>query len=331
LAFEIPSRPRRRLFRYLIPLLVAALVVLGIVVTAAGAETRAQIEYLTRLGDAADRIADGDVAFGDAVARLSTISRVEFTTAVDRVTSDLDEAVAILEEEPPNKAVFPVRALYREAVVAWRQGVTLLSESLLSAADDPSSGGPIDQVVLGLSMLRVGDSVWAQLLEELEGDDVPSPVRPFPAITMSPSEGNALALALQWLQAAQSESNSLGLRPGIMVASVVADPEWQIDAADQVVVPVTDRVTFSVVVGNAGNIDTLEAVLRLTVVGGPEPVEQEMTVDPLEPGRQVTLVFDPVDVEPGAVYQVRAWLIADFPDADATDNEIVVQFRVGED
>lgn len=93
MTFEIPSRPRRRLVgRLILPLLVAGLVVLGIVITAAGAETRAQIDYLDRLSERASLLADGPVALTGVISRLATISRVEFTTAMDGLIEDLDAA-----------------------------------------------------------------------------------------------------------------------------------------------------------------------------------------------------------------------------------------------
>ena len=46
----------------------------------------------------------------------------------------------------------------------------------------------------------------------------------------------------------RAETNTLGLRRGIKVSSLLSDPEWHVDAQDQVVVPVTDQVVFSVVV-----------------------------------------------------------------------------------
>ncbi len=330
MTFEIPSRPRRRLVgRLILPLLVAGLVVLGIVITAAGAETRAQIDYLDRLSERASLLADGPVALTGVISRLATISRVEFTTAMDGLIEDLDAAAEVLAEEPPNRAVLPVRALYRQAVNAWREGVSGVSVALLQAADNPNDPAPVDQLVVALSMLQVGDEVWAELLLDVETDDVPDPLRPFPEIAMTPTGGAALDVALGYIGAARAETNTLGLRPGIKVSSLLSDPEWHVDAQDQVVVPVTDQVVFSVVVTNVGNITTEAETLILTVGGGPEPVQLQLPVEPLAPERQVTLTFDPVTVEPGGVYEVVAEITVDTPDLDLTDNRIAVQFHVG--
>lgn len=269
------------------------------------------------------------MALTGVISRLATISRVEFTTAMDGLIEDLDAAAEVLAEEPPNRAVLPVRALYRQAVNAWREGVSGMSVALLQAADNPNDPAPVDQLVVALSMLQVGDEVWAELLLDVETDDVPDPLRPFPEIAMTPTGGAALDVALGYIGAARAETNTLGLRPGIKVSSLLSDPEWHVDAQDQVVVPVTDQVVFSVVVTNVGNITTEAETLILTVGGGPEPVQLQLPVEPLAPERQVTLTFDPVTVEPGGVYEVVAEITVDTPDLDLTDNRIAVQFHVG--
>ncbi len=313
------------------PLLVVGVVVLGIVVTASGADTRAQIEYLTDLRDGAADISDGGAALSAITTRLSTVSRVEFTTAMDGIAADLTEAAALADADPPTAAVLPVRALYRQAVTAWEDGVAGLSSGLLHAADNPQDNTAVDEVVAALALLRAGDALWARLLEDMGRDDMPAPMSPFPEIVVSPATGPHLTVGLILVEAARSDQNTLGLRPGLRVSSLVADPEWQVDANDQAVVPLTEQVTFSVVMSNVGNIATEAEQLVLVLEGGAEPVQLVMTVDPLAPERQVTLVFDPIEVVPGLIYQVTASIVVDSPDVDLEDNVIVVQFRVGDD
>ncbi len=317
--------------RLVLPLIVVGVIVLGIVVTASGAETRAQIDYLTSLRDGAGDISDGGSALSAVTTRLSTISRVEFTTAMDGIVADLADAAAVADEEPPTAAVLPVRALYRQSITAWQEGVAGLSAGLLHAADNPQDNAAIDEVVAGLALLRAGDALWARLLEDMERDDMPAPMTPFPEIVMSPATGPHLTVGLILVDSARSDQNTLGLRPGLRVSSLVADPEWQVDANDQAVVPISEQVTFSVVVSNVGNIDSEVEQLILVLEGGPETVEMVATIDPLAPERQVTLVFDPIEVVPGLVYQVTASIVVDSPDVDLEDNLIQVQFRVGDD
>jgi hypothetical protein len=304
---------------------------LGIVVTAAGVETRSQIDYLTRLQADATRVAQGGAALPGVTTRLSTISREEFITAMDIVVGDLETAVAFSDEEPPTAAVLPVRALYRQAVTAWHGGAGALAEAVLHAADNPNDNAAVDRLVAALAQLRVGDAVWAQLLAEMERADIPEPLSPLPDIVMSPASGPLLNVALVYTEAARADTNTLGLRPGLRVSQLVSEPAWQVDSNNQAVVPVTEEIAFSVVMSNVGNVDSeaLELILRLE--GGPEPVQAAMTVEPLAPGQQVTLVFEPFTVTPGATYLVTATIGTSAPDADLEDNTITLQFRVGDD
>ncbi len=313
------------------PLLLVGIVILGIVVTASGADTRAQIEYLTELHDGASDISDGGTALSAVTTRLSTISRVEFTTAMDGIVTALAEAAAVADAEPPTAAVLPVRALYQQAVTAWEEGVAALSSGLLRAADNPQDNVAVDEVVAALALLRAGDNLWARLLADMSRDDMPRPMTPFPEIVMSPATGPHLTVGLIFVESARSDQNTLGLRPGLRVSSLVAEPEWQVDANDQAVVPRTDRITFSVVMSNVGNIDSESEQLVVVLEGGAETVELVMTVEPLAPERQVTLVFEPIDVLAGQVYQVTASIVVDSPDVDLEDNVIIVPFRVGDD
>ena len=59
-------------------------------------------------------------------------------------------------------------------------------------------------------------------------------------------------------------------------------------------------------------------------------VEQSIEVEPLEPGRRRTLVFDPVPVETGVTYDVAATLMVLHPDFNLDDNQISVVFTVNE-
>lgn len=317
--------------RMLWPILLVGVVILGIVVTAAGAETRAQIEYLDRIEESAADIADGGVALRGVTTRLGTISRDEFVTAIELVLDDIADAVELAEEEPPTTATVPVRALYRQAMTAWRDGLEGFSDAILRAADNPGDAAAVDRVVEGLALLRVGDAVWARLLGEMEQDDLPSPLTPLPEIVMSPASGPLVSVASIYVEAARAETNTLGLRPGLRVSQVVADPPWQLDTSDEAVVPVTDGITFSVVMSNVGNVDSVAQQVVLLLEGGAEPVQMSATVEPLAPGQQVTLVFDPMTVTPGRAYVVTASIVVEAPDADLDDNLVSVQFRVGDD
>ncbi len=312
------------------PILIIAAIILGLVVSAAGTETRVQIEYLTRLHDHATEMSKNAAALTDLVGRLRTISRAEFLTVVEAIEEDLATAGALVDEEPPTPSVMPVRAMFRQAVGSWERGVSGLSEALLHAADNPGDNRALDLVAAALAELRAGDAIYAQLLLDTEREDIPSPLTPLPPVVMSPSGAVILTLSLLYVDAARSPQNTLGLLPGLAVSQIIADPPWQVDATGQVVVTTTEEILFSVVMTNAGNVGSSSQELTLVMEGGSDPVELSQLVEPLRPGHQVTLVFEPIAVLPGLVYVVTASIESVPEDANLDDNVRRVQFLVGE-
>ncbi|MCI0677902.1 MAG: hypothetical protein L0Z63_02520 [Actinobacteria bacterium] len=327
--FDTPHRSRR-FRRFLWPILLIVAVTLGLVVSGAGTQTRNRIAYLSRVGDQTTELAKGAEALRQLTGELHLISRVDFETVVGGVREDLAVSAELAAEDVPDLGLVPIRALFRQSVSAWTRGLEGYAESVLGAADRPNDPTPIDQMAASLAELRAGDAIYAELLVEMAREDVPDGLAPFPEVVMTPEEGGLVGLALDYMEAARSELNSLGLRPGLGVSQVVADPEWQVDAAGQVVLSPTESVVFSVVMTNTGNIATMVQDLTLTMVGGPESVEVVREVAPLQPGRQVTIVFDALVVEPGGIYQVAAEIETVAEDANIEDNQVTVQFVVGE-
>jgi hypothetical protein len=144
-----------------------------------------------------------------------------------------------------------------------------------------------------------------------------------------PAEGSLVSLSVSYIDSARSPNSGLALRPGLAVSMVVSDPEW-VNPSDQVVVPTTDSIVFSVVVTNVGNVASRAEPLVLTLTGGSEQIREQAEVAPLQPNQQVTIVFDPLEVEPGGVYEVAAVLVITGADSNSDDNQIRVQFGVAE-
>jgi hypothetical protein len=125
--FDPPAKSRRRVVgRILWPLLIAVAVVLAIVVTAAGDETRTQLEYLDEIRAQATNLSRSGESIRDLMPRIREVDREEFTTVFDNVAVDIDVAQAFVADEPPTKSLIPVWALYRQTVEAWDSGVSLL-------------------------------------------------------------------------------------------------------------------------------------------------------------------------------------------------------------
>ena len=181
-----------------------------------------------------------------------------------------------------------------------------------------------------LAELRAGDGLYVDLRAEVERDELPQPPAPMAEVVMMPAEGDLITLSVAYVDSARSPNNGLALRPGLAVSMVVSDPAWQVDPSDQAVIPSTESVTFSVVVTNRGNVTSVPDQLVLTLTGGPEQVREQVEVEPLEPNQQVTLVFEPIAVEPGGVYEVVAALAISENDTDFEDNMITVEFTINE-
>jgi hypothetical protein len=307
---------------------VVAAVVVALVVSSAGEETRVELDYLGSVqGQSADLARSGD-AMRDVVSRLQRIERNELVTVVDGIEQDLAAGLELTEEGPPIDSLIAVNALYREALETWSTGVTRFEAAILNAADQPEDLGAIDGVADALAEIRAGDHAYARMVSAMGRDDVPEPLSPMPAVTIMPAEGRLLGLAAAYVDSARSENSGLALRPGLAISQIVPEPDWQVNPDGQAVLPATTTVVFSVVVSNVGNVDSEPAPLVLELIGGPEPVRLNDEVDTLEPNQQTTIVFEETAVEPGGLYEIRAGLVVTGNDVSFEDNERSVEFTV---
>lgn len=314
--------------RLIWPLLVVAAVVVALVVSSAGEETRVELDYLENVqGQSADLARSGD-ALRDVVSRLQRIERNELVTVIDGIEQDLTAGLELTDQGPPIDSLIAVNALYREALETWESGVTGFETAILASADEPSDLGAVDAVADALAEIRAGDHAYARMVAAMGRDDVPEPLSPMPAVTLMPAQGRLLGLAAAYVDSARSDNSGLALRPGLAISQIVPEPEWQVNPEGRAVLPATTTVVFSVVVSNVGNVDSDPAPLALELIGGPEPIRLSDEVDVLEPDQQTTIVFDGMGVEPGGLYEIRANLVVTGNDVSFEDNEISVEFSV---
>ncbi len=316
--------------RYFLLIVVGVAVIVGLIVSASGDETRAELDYLEEMQSQAVEISKGGDALRDVVSRLQRIDRTEFVTVIDGIMEDLAVGLAFVENPPPTPSLTPVRSMYRQALRTWGDGVERYGASVLEAADNPESLLVVDTMADSLAELRAGDTSYADLVVEMRRIDIPNPLTPMPAVMLMPAEGSLVSLSVSYIDSARSPNSGLALRPGLAVSQIVSDPEWQVDPSDQVVIPITDSIVFSVVVTNVGNVASGVEALVLTLTGGPEQIRQQSEVAALQPNQQVTIIFDALEVEPGGIYEVAAILAITGDDSNADDNEIRVQFIVNE-
>ncbi|MGH8872979.1 MAG: hypothetical protein ACRDWS_13495 [Acidimicrobiia bacterium] len=317
--------------RLLWPAVITAAAVVAVVVSGAGADTRAELEYLDAMHETASELSMGGDTLRVVISRLSRIERTELVTATDGIREDLETALELVEGGPPSESLVAANAVYRQALEAWTVGVSGFTSGILAAADDPSSTVVVDNIANALAELRAGDRLYTDLVRELGMEEVPEPVGPMPEVVMLPAEGELLTLSLAYVEASRSVNSGIALRPGLKVTSISSNPLWNVNPDDRAVVPSTGLVTFSVVVSNAGNVASESERLELTVGGASEPVVLSETVPILEPGEQTAVQFVDIPVVPGGLYEVIAGLPELTNDIDLEDNALSVMFEVLED
>ncbi len=314
--------------RFLLPAVVILAVIVAAVVSAAGEETRVELEYMESIRTQSEELASSGMSIADVMSRIDQIDRDEFTTVFDSVDGDLNEAESFVAEEPPTESLIPVWALYRQAVTAWDDGVRGLSASILRAADHPDDVNVINGTADSLAELCNGDALFQDLKTEFEREEIPEPVSPPVDVVLCPTEEGLLSQSVSYVAAARRSTAQLGLRPGLRVSQVVSDPGWQIDVENQVVVAATETIGFTAVITNTGNVASEPESLIMELHGGAEPVVATAEVPSLQPDGQTTIEFEPLPVLPETPYTVRVALELSNPDSDPTDNAKEVMFTV---
>jgi hypothetical protein len=314
--------------RILWPTLIAIALIVAVVVSTAGEETRLELAYLDEMRSQSTELSRSGLAMANLLERLDEIDRDEFTTLIDGVDEDLGVALEFVADEPPTETLIPVWALYRQAIESWSNGVEGLSVAILAAADDPEDLEVINATGDALAELRAGDALFRDLTAEFEREEIPEPVAPLIVVRMTPSHEDLFRLAQTYVASARRSGDRLGLRPGLKVSQLVSDPSMQVDVERQVVIPATETVTFSTVITNTGNIASQPESVRMELTGGAEPVVEIVDVPALRPDGQTTVQFPEQDLLPETPYEVHVMLDLTNPDTDTTDNEIRVQFTV---
>lgn len=314
--------------RILWPTLILAALVVAAVVSAAGEETRTQLEYLDGIRGQATALARSGSSIADIMSRVDAVDRDEFTTVFENAAAALESAQEFVAVEPPIRALIPVWALYRQAIEAWTRGVDGLATAILHAADNPDDMTVLNPIGDALAELRAGDALYRELRVEFGREEIPEPVSPPVEVVMSPTDATLLSQSVSYVAAARRSTSGLGLRPGLRVSQVVSDPLWRLSVEDQAVIPATETVVFSTVITNSGNVASRPESLRMELRGGADPVVSVMEVPVLRPGGQTTIEFPPVEVLPETLYEVDVVLELTHPDIDLTDNQLRVQFTV---
>lgn len=314
--------------RILWPTLIATALIVAVVVSTAGEETRLELAYLDEMRSQTTELSRSGLAMANLLERLDEIDRDEFTTLIEGVNEDLAVALEFVAEEPPTDTLIPVWALYRQAIESWSNGVVGLSIAILAAADDPDDMEVVNATGDALAELRAGDALFGDLTSEFEREEIPEPAAPLIVVRMTPTDDDLFRQAQTYVASARRSGDRLGLRPGLKLSQLVSDPSMQVDVERQVVIPATETVIFSTVITNTGNIASQPESVRMELTGGAEPVVEIVDVPALRPDGQTTVEFPEQAFLPETLYEVHVMLDLARPDTDMTDNEIRVQFTV---
>lgn len=325
--FEPPRRRRRR--RIIWPVLLTLVALIAVIVATAGNDARATITYLEDLRARSVALSQAGSTLTTLVGDLAHVDRSEFQSVVSGVEEALADASEVADRDVPEEALVGVSVLFRLAVDSWTQGIAETSAAILQASDEPTDAAAPDGLAAGLVSVRTGDRIYEALLEELEREDVPSPVGEMPQVTLLPSEAPITVLVPAWVIAARADGNGLALRPSVRIEQVQTSPEWVTSADGSIVIPATDVIDLAVVVSNAGNTDSEIGSLELTVADQvADPVVMTERVPSIAPGMSTSSLFLDIAVTPGQAYQVQLILDPGGADSFSEDNRFSTAFSI---
>lgn len=326
--FDAPRRRRRR--RIIWPILITLVAVIVVIVATAGSDARATIAYLEDLRSRSVELGRAGSTLSQLVGDLSRVDRSEFQSVVMGVEEALAAADEAADEESPEPALLGAATLFRLAVRSWDEGIDGFSDAILLAADDPDDEGAVDDLAAAVVLVRAGDTIYDALIEELNRDEVPSPVGAMPEVRLLPVDAPVTVVAPAWVSAARAEAGGLALRPSVRIEQVVTSPEWVTSADGSIVVQATDVLDVAVVVANAGNTQAESGgSLELTLsTAEAEPVVLQREVPAIEATASTSVIFTDLTVTPGVSYSIQLVLTPAGPDAFSDDNRQATTFVV---
>lgn len=326
-------RRRRSLWLWTLAVALAAAAVTALLVNGQRTETRRLAAFFD--GSRALALESGQAAAGFSRLisnELRTIRRDDFEGLMDRLASQTALLAAGLDEvEAPDSAA-AVREMLELALDSWEAGLSEFQIAVVEAADQPVSSAPVERLGGAIVQLRVGDLIYARFLERaeamIEGLDVT--ISEFPAVSFISHQralmnGEGLARAVR-------SSTEMGVRRDVAVLQVVFEPLPAGGAGEEgeIILPAVDRLRFSAVIGNRGNVAQkgLTVSVSLRAVSGRALSTQDSAPLDLAPGEIGTVIFDAAAVDPGAEYLLTFNLTMVEEDLNQEDNVWESKIRI---
>ncbi|MDQ3499767.1 MAG: hypothetical protein M3488_02075, partial [Actinomycetota bacterium] len=177
----------------------------ALVLARINAQASAAVNYLDGMRRSAEGLVTASSTFSGLDQNLVDLDRIEFETATTAVLEALAEGSEAVDEPPETSSLIGAASLLRLALATWESGVATFREGLLGLADQAESGE--EQIYAGLQLVSAGDEIYAEVLKELDREDVPDPITSMPALSFQSSTRTPVAAARIFASAASADNS----------------------------------------------------------------------------------------------------------------------------
>ena len=270
-------------------------------------------------------------SFQALILELGSTDRILLDDTVDEVVATIETVRQATTEMTAPEEAADVPVVFELATGAWIRGLERFRTSLLRAADDPAPIGVESDLIDAFVELRVGDVLYAQMVERLNAADIPPPVSPIPSIIFFPSSFPISGTAATMVAFAAADGSPLALNAVLGIEQVTTDPAWIVDVTDALVIENTASLVVKVVVSNTGNTGSDATTVGIELVSNDGVLQTRvLDVPALAAQSTTTLSTDPLEVSPGALYELLVGL--PIANIDQTDPALGrrFEFRINE-
>ena len=323
---------RRRKIWWWLALLLLILIGGAVLVNSRGVIARQETAFFDSARIATQEVDQIAAGFRRLVSNeLRTINRDDFEALMGRLSGEMaDQAEQFQSVEAPESA-FAAREMLDLAFASWTAGLADFRVAVTAVTDDPTGSVPVDQLGGAIARIRVGDLVYARFLARATGMlEELGIVNEIPAVSFIVDQrpllnGERLARTIR-------SSTDMGVRRDVTILQVVFEPLPAGGLGDEgeILFPATQRLQFSTVIGNRGNVDQKGLIVNASIRS--EAGESLTTVDShgldLAPGEIGSVLFGTELVEPGAEYLLTFKLTVVEDDLTPEDNVWESRIRI---
>ena len=325
------GRRRRRVWWWLALIL---LIIIGgaVLVNSRGVVVRQETAFFDSARIATQEVEQIAAGFRRLVStELRTINRDDFDVLMDRLSAEMADQAEQFRSVAAPESAFAAREMLDLAFASWAAGLVEFRVAVTAVTDDPTGSVPVDQLGGAIGRIRVGDLVYARFLARATGMlEELGVVNEIPAVSFIVDQrpllnGERLARTIR-------SSTDMGVRRDVTILQVVFEPLPAGGLGDdgEILFPATERLQFSTVIGNRGNVDQKGLIVNASIRS--EAGESLTTVDShgldLAPGEIGSVLFGTELVEPGAEYLLTFKLTVVEDDLNPEDNVWESRIRI---